>query len=144
VRIRSATESDVDAVVALWQSAAGPSRSPGRHAEARTLIRWNPEALIVTDDDGRIVGTVIVGWDGWRCHLYRLAVLERWRRRGIASSLLAEARRRASQLGAARIDAMVRRDNAGAIAFWEQSGFALDDDDGRWSSTLPAPSSRDV
>ena len=96
MRIRSATDDDVDAVVELWELAGGPARSPGRHAEARALLRRDPEALIVAEHDTRIVGTVIVGWNGWRCHLYRLA--------------------------------------------GDHAGFALDDDDARWSSVPAAPS----
>ncbi len=49
-----------------------------------------------TDSDARVVGTLIVGWDGWRCHLYRLAVDRTVRRSGIAGTLVAEARRRAA------------------------------------------------
>ena len=88
---------------------------------------------MVADKDGSIVGTVIVGWDGWRCHLYRLAVHENARRSGIARALIEEASRRAHALGADRIDAMVNVENGDAIAFWETFGFEFDPDDGRWS-----------
>jgi ribosomal protein S18 acetylase RimI-like enzyme len=47
-----------------------------------------------------------------------------------------EARRRARRLGAVRVDAMVNRDNVGAVAFWESVGFAFDAPEGRWSLLL--------
>ena len=127
---------DLPAVVALWKRAGGPTRHAGRHDEAEALLRRDPEALLVAEEDGHIVGTLIVGWDGWRCHLYRLAVEPAARRFGVASLLAAEARRRATRLGAVRIDAMVNRDNAGAVAFWENVGFAFDEPEGRWSLLL--------
>ena len=134
--IRAARPEDISDVVDLWKRAAGPSRHPGQHFEATRLIARDPESLLVADRDGCILGTVIVGWDGWRCHLYRLAVDENVRRSGIARALMEEATRRANTLGANRLDAMVNVGNRDAIAFWETFGFRLDPDDGRWSMLL--------
>jgi ribosomal protein S18 acetylase RimI-like enzyme len=134
--IRSATAADVAAVVSLWDRAAGPTRHAGREREATQLLERDPEALLVAEHDGRIVGTLIVGWDGWRCHLYRLAVEPEARRLGIARGLVDEARVRAMALGAIRIDAMVNRENTSAMNFWASAGFEAETDDARWSRLL--------
>ena len=134
--IRSATPDDLAAAVDLWNRAAGPTRRAGQVPEASALLARDPHALIVADDEGEIVGTLIVGWDGWRCHLYRLAVDPSVRRSGIASRLVAEARARAVALGVFRIDAMVDGDNAGAHGFWASVGFDVDGHDQRWSLLL--------
>ena len=140
VEIRSATIDDVDDVVSLWRRFGGPTRTFGQHDEARVLLARDPEALVVAcDDKAGVIGSLIVGWDGWRCHLYRLVVHPDHRRRGVAARLVAEAEQRARHLGAARLDAMVHRDNDGAIAFWESRDFELQDDDGRWSLALGRP-----
>ena len=110
-----------------------PSRSG---SEARALSTRDGDALIVADDEGEIVGTLIVGWDGWRCHLYRLAVDAAARRSGIASALVAEARARVAALGVFRIDAMVDSGNWGAHGFWASVGFEVDGHDQRWSVLL--------
>ena len=137
VEIRNAALDDIDEVAALWRQFGGPTRSLGQHDEARALLARDPEALIVACADGAgVIGSLIVGWDGWRCHLYRLVVHPDHRREGVAGLLLAEGRRRAVALGAARLDAMVHRDNVGAIAFWEAQDFELQDDDARWSLVL--------
>jgi ribosomal protein S18 acetylase RimI-like enzyme len=136
VTVRCALVDDLPAVVAVWNRAGGPTRHTGHGDEAEALLRRDPEALLVAENDGQIVGTLIVGWDGWRCHLYRLAVEPAARRSGVASLLTAEARRRATGLGAVRVDAMVNRGNAGAVAFWESVGFAFDAPEGRWSTLL--------
>jgi ribosomal protein S18 acetylase RimI-like enzyme len=134
--IRSATSEDIGDIVELWNRAAGPTRQPGQDFEVHRLIARDPDSLLVADRDGRIVGSVIVGWDGWRCHLYRLAVDQNVRRSGIAGALIEEATRRANGLGANRLDAMVNVKNGQAITFWEQFGFEFDPDDGRWSMVL--------
>jgi ribosomal protein S18 acetylase RimI-like enzyme len=137
VEIRSATIDDIDEVVSLWRRFGGPTRTLGQHDEARALLARDPEALVVAcDDKTAVIGSLVVGWDGWRCHLYRLVVHPDHRRMGVAGLLVDEGRRRAHQLGAPRLDAMVHRHNDGAIAFWEAQGFALVDDDARWSLVL--------
>jgi ribosomal protein S18 acetylase RimI-like enzyme len=71
------------------------------------LLGRDPDAVILAEHDGVLIGSVIAGWDGWRYHLYRLAVRPGWRRRGVGAALLTAAERRLRDLGATRIDAMV-------------------------------------
>jgi ribosomal protein S18 acetylase RimI-like enzyme len=132
VEVRFAHGDDIAQVVDLWDRAGGPTRHPGRHSEAQALIERDPEALMICVDEGRLLGTLIVGWDGWRCHLYRLAVDSSARRQGIARELTIAAHARARRLGAVRVDAMIDPDNLGAVAFWESVGYVLDRDL-RWS-----------
>lgn len=74
LRMRHALTDDLDAVLAFWKTAAeGTSISDDRDGVERLAAR-DPEALILAELDGELVGTVIAGFDGWRCHLYRLAV----------------------------------------------------------------------
>jgi ribosomal protein S18 acetylase RimI-like enzyme len=134
--IRCATVRDTPAIVDLWSRAAGPTRLPCRASEVEQLLERDPDALLVAEQDGRLAGTLIVGWDGWRASLYRLAVEPALRRAGVARALLAAARVRADRLGAKRLDAIVSRENAVGVAFWESDGFELEDDNGRWSALL--------
>lgn len=141
VRLRVAAPADAATVLALWAAHGGPTRSPiGAIGVVERLVYFDPQALILAEIDGRLIGTVVVGWDGWRCHLYRLAVLPAERRRGIASRLVDAAIERAHALGATRIDAMVDSTNELGTTFWESSGFLLDGSsaDGR------SPSQREV
>jgi ribosomal protein S18 acetylase RimI-like enzyme len=133
--IRAAVPEDVPWIVDLWDRAGGPTRHAGRHDEATRLVRHDSEALLVAERDGDLVGTLIVGWDGWRCHVYRLAVEPSSRRAGIARQLALAALDRGVRIGAVRLDAMVDPDNETAVAFWEAMGFELDVDR-RWSLLL--------
>jgi ribosomal protein S18 acetylase RimI-like enzyme len=135
VVIRAAHRNDVEGVLELWERAAGPTSLPGTAASVAGLLERDPDALIVAEDNGEIVGTLIVGWDGWRCHLYRLAVDAEHRRRHVAARLVERARDRALGLGARRIDAMVDGNNELGVRFWSAIGFTvLAPEDRRFSS----------
>jgi ribosomal protein S18 acetylase RimI-like enzyme len=132
--VRSAGAPDLPAVVDLWDREGGPTSMPGGLREVGALLRRDPDALVVAmTSDSIVIGALIVGWDGWRCHLYRLAVEPGYRRRGIARALVAEAARRAVALGARRLDAMVSLENTTAVAFWEGNGFRRHEGEGRFS-----------
>ncbi|MBL1098907.1 GNAT family N-acetyltransferase [Streptomyces coffeae] len=136
LRIRAATPDDLDAVLAFWQRAAeGASISDDRDGVARLLAR-DPESLLLAERDGILAGTVIAGFDGWRCHLYRLAVHPGQRRRGVATALLKAAEERFVALGGRRGDAMVLKENALAHHAWSAAGYAPEPQWSRWVKPL--------
>jgi len=116
--IRPATVDDIEAVIALWTDVVLDSFHDGPDDVRRLLVR-DPDALLIAEDDGgRVVGTLIVGWDGWRGNLYRMAVAPAARRKRVAAALVAEGERRLADAGCRRISAVVVRDDEAAPAFW--------------------------
>ncbi|MFF9059337.1 GNAT family N-acetyltransferase [Streptomyces sp. NPDC014882] len=136
LRIRAATPDDLDTVLAFWRTAAeGTSISDDREGVERLVAR-DPGALILAERGGEPVGTVIAGFDGWRCHLYRLAVLPAHRRQGIGSALLAAAEERFVRLGGRRGDAMVLTRNETAHHAWRAAGYMPEEKWRRWVKPL--------
>lgn len=134
--LRGARLDEADAVLAFWATAAeGKSVSDDR-AGVLGLVTRDPDALLLALDGDRIVGTVIAGFDGWRCHLYRLAVAPDRRREGIGALLIAAAERRFAALGGRRADAMVLERNATAHHAWSASGYEREDHWRRWVKPL--------
>ncbi|MGW0795876.1 GNAT family N-acetyltransferase [Streptomyces sp. NPDC002692] len=134
--IRAATPEDLDTVLPFWKTAAeGTSISDDRDGVDRLVAR-DPEALILAEREGELVGTVIAGFDGWRCHLYRLAVHPGRRRLGVGSALLAAAEERFVRLGGRRGDAMVLRRNETAQHAWRAAGYEPEETWRRWVKPL--------
>jgi ribosomal protein S18 acetylase RimI-like enzyme len=119
---RPATTDDVAGVLTFWQEAAQPT-STDSAAVLLSLVRRDPGALIVAEVDGRTVGTVIAGWDGWRGSIYRLAVAPDQRRSGLGRALLRAAEERLAGLGARRLHAIVVESNDVGVAFWTASDW---------------------
>jgi ribosomal protein S18 acetylase RimI-like enzyme len=100
------------------------------------LLERDPGALLLAEEDGRLVGSVIAGWDGWRCHVYRLAVDPQRRRQGIARTLLDHAEQRFRSLGGTRADAMVLAENELAHLAWRAAGYHQQPEWTRWVKPL--------
>ncbi|KAB8157080.1 GNAT family N-acetyltransferase [Streptomyces sp. 3MP-14] len=135
-RVRPAGPGDVERVLAFWRLAAEGASVSDDVAGVAGLVARDPEALLLAECEGELVGTVIAGFDGWRCHLYRLAVAPEWRRRGVATLLLDAAERRFLALGGRRADAMVLRRNALAHRAWAANGYGPQADWERWVKPL--------
>ncbi|MET8703301.1 GNAT family N-acetyltransferase [Kitasatospora sp. NPDC004723] len=139
--LRAAVPDDIPAVLGLWARAAkGTSITDDADGVAALLAR-DPQCLLLAaraDDPAVLLGTVIAGWDGWRCHLYRLAVDPDHRRRGIGAALLAAAEARFAALGGRRADAMVLDDNTLGHRTWQAAGYGSQPQWTRWVKPLAA------
>jgi len=137
--LRPLTVAEIPAVLELWRSAAENAHRPTDTAAAvETLLARDPDALISAWSGAELVGTIIAGWDGWRCHLYRLAVAPAHRRQGIAGVLIEAAEERCRRLGGIRVDAMVLDDNETARRAWRSHGYRPQAECSRWVKPMPA------
>ena len=137
VELRTAAPHELDAVLAFWRVAAEDAHRPVDTIEALTALHErDADALILAVDDDRIVGTVVAGWDGWRCHLYRLAVAPARRRAGVGRLLIDAAENRFRGLGATRADAMVLDGNEQAHRIWHACGYRRQAEWSRWVKPL--------
>ncbi len=125
--VRPCAAQECERVLALWRRADAVPSATDTLDEVRRLVREHPGSVLVAEDEGALLGTVIAGWDGWRGSIYRLAVVPERRRRGIAATLVREAERRLAARGARRLMALVATDETAAVAFWDRApGYARD------------------
>jgi ribosomal protein S18 acetylase RimI-like enzyme len=123
VIVRDFRPSDGDALRALWDTV--DMRSIGDDdTSLQRMARRNPGLLVVALRGGTIVGSALGGWDGRRGWIYHVAVAESERRNGLATRLVRLVEDRLRDLGAPKVNVLVREDNAPAGNFWEATGYS--------------------
>jgi ribosomal protein S18 acetylase RimI-like enzyme len=136
-RIRNGRVDDVEAVLDLWRRAEASPSSTESAEDLHGLLARDPDALLLADADGEIVGSLIVGWDGWRAGFYRLAVDPAVRRHGLATALVRAGEERLRSLGAHRLNAIAESHKPAAMAFWASAGYELQTSRSRFVKNLP-------
>jgi ribosomal protein S18 acetylase RimI-like enzyme len=124
--IRPMLETDLPAVLALWQRTEGvglnESDTPAR---LTAYLRRNPGLSFVASDTltGSLLGAVLCGNDGRRGYLHHLAIAAEARRQGIGKSLVQACLQRLSDLDIAKCNIFVYADNVAGQAFWKKLGW---------------------
>jgi ribosomal protein S18 acetylase RimI-like enzyme len=116
---------DYPRVKELWEN-AGPGiqvRISDEPEEIRKKISRDPDLFLVAEVGGRLVGTVIGGFDGRRGMIYHLAVDSSAREHGIGSMLMDEVERRLKTKGCVKCYLMVTNENTPAMEFYKKRGW---------------------
>lgn len=116
---------DYDAALRLWSS-AGEGVSTGRSdtkEEIAKKVARDSDLFLVAEKEGRIIGTVIGGFDGRRGLVYHLAVAPEERTRGLGGSLMEEVERRLREMGCLRSYLLVTNENTAAMRFYRKRGW---------------------
>lgn len=131
------SKSQASEILEFWSVHAENHSRPEDSIELiHQLIDRDPEALILATSKGKIVGTVIAGWDGWRGSIYRIAVDKNLKRSGLGRKLMEHAEERLKNLGANRINAMVFEENVEAHPFYSRLGYSIQNDWRRWIKNI--------
>ena len=134
--IRAGRCDDVEAVLELWRAAESVSTPTDSRESLLVLLSHDPEALVVAEAGGALVGSLIVAWDGWRGSFHRLAVAPGSRRGGLATELVRRGEERLGRRGAIRLTVVVARDEPAAFALWEALGYVWQPDHLRFTRDL--------
>lgn len=125
--IRPYDEADESAVVALWSEVFAYTAP---HNHPLNLIRqkraYEQTLFFVAQIDGRLVGTVMGGYDGHRGWIYSLAVDPSVRGQGIGSQLVGRVELQLAEMGCRKINLQVLSTNAATVEFYRRLGYAVE------------------
>jgi ribosomal protein S18 acetylase RimI-like enzyme len=130
--IRLMRLSDYDAVHRIWRTSEGMCLGDDdSRPRIRLYLARNRGLCFVATCGDRIVGTVLCGHDGRRGILRHLAVLPKFRRRGIGKALADKCLLALAREGIRKCNLFVMDNNSTGLRYWERRGYALLDDDYR-------------
>lgn len=126
MHIRPFEASDRATVIALWQACGliRPWNDPSRDIDRKLTVQ--PELFLVGELDGRVIASVMAGYEGHRGWMNYLAVEPASRSRGHARRLVEAVEQQLGARGCPKLNLQVRADNADVVAFYEAMGYAVD------------------
>jgi len=116
---------DYTAVRQLWENIekgvkVGRSDEP---EEIEKKISRDPDLFLVAEVNGKIVGSIIGGYDGRRGLIYHLAVSTDHRQHGLGSQLLEKIENRLREKGCLKCYLMVILENPEVERFYRKRGW---------------------
>jgi ribosomal protein S18 acetylase RimI-like enzyme len=127
ISVHAATPADREATVALWEAAGLTRPWNDPRSDFDMALATPASTILVARGDGRLSGSVMVGFDGHRGWVYYLATAPDDRHQGIGRTLMAAAEAWLQERGCLKIQLMVRGDNAQARGFYAALGYELQD-----------------
>ena len=126
--VRPYRPGDEAAVVALWTTCFPDARPWSQPREViRRKLDLQGDLLLVGTLEGRLVATVVAGYDGHRGWIYHLAVAPECRRNGLGTRMMEEAEARLRALGCPKINLQVQAINRAVVGFYERLGFVVEE-----------------
>ena len=124
--VRQYRETDLEAVVALWQECGlvVPHNNPRRDIARK--LRVDSDLFLVGMASNRLAATVMGGYEGHRGWINYLAVSPRYQRRGYGQQMMLAVESRIKQKGCPKINLQVRADNAAVVDFYRAIGYRDD------------------
>ena len=128
VKIVPYSDEHFDGVQKLWEEVF-PSDPPWNRAAVAVPEKLAVQAdlFLIAEDDGTVVGSAMVGYDGHRGWLYTIAVKPAYQRNGIGSLLVGEAERKLQALGCGKVNLQIRAGNEAVSAFYRRHGYEVEE-----------------
>jgi ribosomal protein S18 acetylase RimI-like enzyme len=131
VIIRIFDERDTQDVLALWVQAFPEYAAPGKpqrdpRLSIRNKLAMQPEFFFVGLLEERLIGTVMVGYDGHRGWMYSLAIAEDERGKGYARALVEHAERALAAIGCPKLNLQIMANKPETQAFYAKLGYQMD------------------
>jgi ribosomal protein S18 acetylase RimI-like enzyme len=122
--IRDYRESDYPSLMQLWSETK--LAAPERKDDAAVIKRCNEmggRLLVMEDvDEGKIIGSSWMTWDGRRMYLHHFGIHPQWQQRGFGTRLAEASLEWISSTGQ-QVKMEVHRKNKAAIMLYKKFGF---------------------
>jgi ribosomal protein S18 acetylase RimI-like enzyme len=113
-------------VVDLWKkcSLVIPQNDPVEDIQKK--VEFQPELFFIGLLDGKVIGSIMIGYEGHRGWINYLAVAPEYQRRGYGSQLVHRGIDELRRIGCLKVNLQVRNTNTAVINFYKHLGFKDD------------------
>jgi ribosomal protein S18 acetylase RimI-like enzyme len=114
------------ALIELWKKCnlIVPQNDPVEDIQKK--LEFQPDLFLIALLDGKLIGSVMVGYEGHRGWLNYLAVLPGCQNRGYGRKLVEKAIMKLEKLGCLKLNVQIRESNILAVRFYQRLGFRDD------------------
>jgi ribosomal protein S18 acetylase RimI-like enzyme len=127
MNIRKFQEADRTSLIELWNTAFPddpPHNEPSIVIDAKLAV---DDLIFIAEQEGKLVGACMAGYDGHRGWLYAVAVLKDQRRSGTGAALVKYAMQSLRKIGCIKVNLQIRSTNTDVAAFYKSMGFAIEE-----------------
>jgi ribosomal protein S18 acetylase RimI-like enzyme len=125
--IRPYQQADESAVIALWDECklTRPWNDPRKDIARKLNVQR--ELFLVGEVEGRVMASIMGGYDGHRGWVNYLAVQPGFQRRGYGHALMQAVEQGLLAMGCPKINLQVRSNNESVLAFYRHIGYVQDE-----------------
>ncbi len=127
MKIRKFNIKDTDQVVKIWDECGllHPPNDP--FEEIRNKAEFQPDMFLVGEINGKVISTIMLGYEGRRGWINSLGVLPEYQGMGLGRELVRYGIEILKNLGAPKINLLIRPANTKVQKFYEKLGFIKED-----------------
>lgn len=122
-KIREYQSKDENQVIKLWFACNLIVSWNNPQMDIERKLKVNPELFLVGELEGKVIATVMGGYEGHRGWINYLAVLPEFQRNGYAREMMTAIEKKLLNIGCPKINLQIRSNNKAVILFYEKIGY---------------------
>lgn len=123
MKLRTYGDSDYNAVKKILKEAGLFDKVWDSRKNLKNKIKNNPKSIILAIEKNKVAGCIYAQTDGWEGFLWRLAVSNKYRKRGIGTTLLRSAERFLRKKDVKEIGLFVNSKNTDLHKYYKKRGY---------------------
>lgn len=123
MKLRRYTVADEAAVIELWARCELTRPWNDARKDIQRKLTVQPELFLVGELDGKLIATVMAGYEGHRGWVSYLAVAPEQRSKGLGRQLMQHVEAQLLAMGCPKLNLQVRIGNEEVLAFYRKLGY---------------------
>lgn len=126
MKIREYNPKDKSELIRLWIECRLANSKNNPEKDLRRKLKNESGWIFIGEEDGKIVASAMVGYEGHRGWINYLAVMPTFQKKGYGRKIMGKAEKELRKIGCPKINIQIRKANKSVIKFYERIGFSED------------------